>query len=388
MTHDNLEQNSLAGQSLFLEPGLIGSMIEKLVQNALEEQLSHFLGAQPYERTEKRAGWRNGYKPRTMKTAVGQLSFRVPQTRVPGFQPTVFERYQRSDKALIGAIQEMVIKGVSTREVAAVMEEMAGFEVSAATVSHAMTELDEEIRTFFSRPLKEKEYPYLIVDARYEKIRVNGKIRSQAVLIVAGINDEGRREILSLSIGDSESADSWGEVFSSLKARGVRGVEIVISDAHAGIQAALAKHFQGAGWQRCKVHLMRELLAKASWKDYKELSQDLRAIWASSEREQCLRTAEEVALKWEKKAPRMAQALRSGVEATLEVWSLPEELKRRLNSTNMLERVMQEVKKRSRKVRIFPNEASCRRLVGAILIELDEKWSTEKTRYVVLERRE
>lgn len=253
MTRENLEQNFLAGQNLFLEPGLLGSMIERLVQNALEEQLSQFLGAQPYERNERRAGWRNGHKPRTMKTAVGQLNFRVPQTRVPGFQPTVFERYQRSDKALIGAIQEMVIKGVSTREVAAVMEEMAGFEVSGATVSRAMSELDEEIRTFFERPLKERKYPYLVVDARYEKIRVNGKIRNHAVLIVAGINDEGRREILSLHVGDSESAESWGEVFSALKARGVRGVEIVISDAHAGIQAAFSGIFRewGGSGARC-----------------------------------------------------------------------------------------------------------------------------------------
>lgn len=370
---------------MFADSGLLTTMIETLVEQALNEQLEQFLGAKRYEHSSKRRGWRNGFKPRTMNSPAGKLHFRVPQTREPGFQPTAFDRYQRSDKALIAAMQEMVIKGVSTREVAAVLEEMAGFEVSAACVSRAMAELDEEIRGFFERSLKGCEYPYLLVDARYEKIRIGGKIRSQAVLIVAGINDQGRRELLGLHIGDSESADTWGEVFSQLKARGLHGVEIVVSDAHAGIQAALSRHLQGVGWQRCKVHLMRELLAKASYKDHKELAADLRSVWASSEVDQCLLAAEQVAAKWEKKAPRMARALREGVESTLTVWSLAEGLRRRLNSTNMLERVMQTIKKRSKKVRIFPNQASCRRLVGAILMELDEMWACEPMRYLVLE---
>jgi len=386
MTDAIQEQDFSAGQNLFQEPGLLANMLQTLVRNALEEELTRYLGAGHYQRSQQRRGWRNGTKPRTMKTAVGELTFNVPQTREPGFRTSLFERYQRSDKALVSAMQEMVVKGVSTREVGDVLNEMAGFEVSAATVSRAMAELDQEIQTFFARPLKEHEYPYLVVDARYEKIRLGGRIRSQAVLIVTGINDEGRREVLSLKVGDSESKECWGEVFADLKARGMRGVEIIVSDAHLGIQAAVQKHFQGAAWQRCKVHMMRELLAKVSYKSYKELAKDLRAIWASEEKEQCLGVAEQVAHKWETKAPAMAKALREGVEATLQVWSLPERLRRKLNSTNMLERVMQEVKKRSRKVRIFPNESSCRRLVGAILMELDEKWQCEK-RYLALERR-
>ncbi len=385
MTEEIHDQDYSPGQNLFQEPGLLANMLQTLVRSALEEELTRYLGAQPYQRSDQRRGWRNGSKPRTMKTAVGELRFDVPQTRDAGFRTSVFERYQRSDKALVCAIQEMVVKGVSTREVADVLQEMAGFEVSAATVSRAMTELDQEIQAFFSRPLKDHEYPYLVVDARYEKIRIGGRIRSQAVLIVAGINDEGRREVLSLKVGDSESKECWGEVFADLKTRGIRGVEIIVSDAHLGIQAALQKHFQGAAWQRCKVHMMRELLAKVSYKSYNELAKDLRAVWGSEEKERCLEVAEEVAVKWETKAPAMARALRSGVEATLEVWSLPERLRRKLNSTNMLERVMQEIKKRSRKVRIFPNESSCRRLVGAILMELDEKWQCE-TRYLTLER--
>ncbi len=289
MTESIQDQDFSTGQNLFQEPGLLAGMLQTMVRNALEEELSRYLGAESYERNDKRRGWRNGTKPRTMKTAVGELRFDVPQTRDSGFRTSLFERYQKSDKALISAMQEMVVKGVSTREVGDVLQEMAGFEVSAATVSRAMAELDQEIESFFSRPLKECEYPYLIVDARYEKIRVGGRIRSQAVLIVAGINDQGRREVLSLKVGDSESKECWGEVFSDLKARGVRGVEIIISDAHLGIQAAVSKHFQGVGWQRCKVHLMRELLAKVSYKSYKELAADLRGIWSSSEKGQAWR---------------------------------------------------------------------------------------------------
>lgn len=384
--------DTVGGESprLFVEPGLLKELLGKMVRSVLEEEVAGFLGADPYERAPgRRRGHRNGTKPRTMRTAVGELSFDVPQVRpAPGREPfrtQVFERYQRSDKALLAAMQEMVVRGVSTREVSAVMEEMGGFEVSAATVSHTMKELDEEIKAFFSRPLSECEYPYLIVDARYEKVRRERRVVSQAVLVVAGIRDDGRREVLALKVGDSESADTWGEVFSDLKRRGIRGVQLIVSDAHRGIQAAIAKHFQGVAWQRCKVHLMREMLSKVCWRDYKELAADLRSIYASEEQEQCLATAEEVAQKWEKRAPKMAAALRAGVEATLTVWTLPRKLRRRLNSTNMLERVMKEIKKRSRKVGSFPNETACWRLVGAVLVEMQDRWDTEPTPYLTLD---
>lgn len=383
--------NTDAGETpgLFVEPGLLKALLGSVVQNVLEEEVARYLGAESYERAPERRGYRNGTKPRTMKTAVGKLELSVPQVRPEEgrepFRTQVFERYQRSDKALVAAMQEMVVKGVSTREVAAVLEEMGGFAVSAATVSRAMMELDAQIGEFFSRPLSTCEFPYLIVDARYEKVRKNGRVVSQAVLIVAGIRDDGRREILSLASGDSESADTWGGVFSELKQRGLRGVELIVSDAHRGIRAAVEKHFQGAGWQRCKVHLMREMLTKVSFRDYKELAADLRAIYASEEREQCIQVANEVVEKWERRAPRMADALRAGVEDTLTVWTLPRRLRRKLNSTNMLERMMKEIKKRTRKIGSFPNETSCRRLIGAVLLEMQDKWDTERHRYLPLD---
>lgn len=376
------EANAKATPSVFTEPGLLRSMLEVAVRNVLEAEVEHYLGAKSYERRPERCGYRNGTKPRTMKTAAGKLEFAVPQVREGGFRTQVFERYQRSDKALISAMQEMVVSGVSTRKVASVLEEMGGFEVSAATVSRTMAELDGEIAEFFSRPLREGEYPYLIVDARYERVRVNRRVVSQAVLIVAGITDEGKREFLAMELGNSESEDTWGGIFAKLKARGLRGVEVIVSDAHRGIRAAVAKHFQGVLWQRCRVHFMREMLKKVSWRDYKELAADLRSIYASDEREQCLAVAEEVASKWETRSLKLARALRGGVEDTLAAWDLPRRLRRMLNSTNMIERQMKELKKRTKPVGSFPNEQACWRLIGAVLLEIQDKWDCEKRRYV------
>lgn len=372
---------------LFVEPGLLKEMLETVVRTVLEEEVQQFLGAGPYERTGERRGYRNGTKPRTMKTAVGELSLEVPQVRpqegrMP-FRTQVFERCQRSDRALVSAMQEMVVAGVSTRDVAGVMEELGGFEVSAGTVSRAMAELDGQIKTFFSRALGDCKYPYVIVDARYERVRKQGRVRSQAVLVAAGIREDGRRDLLGFSVGDSESAEDWGELLSDLKRRGLEGVEVVVSDAHKGLQAAIHKNFQGASWQRCRVHFMRELVAKVSYKDAKELMADLRAIYASEQGERCRQVGEEMAGKWEKRAPKMAAALRAGLGDTLTVWEWPRTQRRKLNSTNMLERLMKEIKKRTRKVGSFPNEQACWRLVGAVLLEIQDAWDTEPNRYLV-----
>jgi len=375
---------------LFVEPGLLKEMLETIVREVLEEEVQQFVGAGPYERSGGRRGYRNGTKPRTMKTAVGALEFAVPQVRPqPGresFRTQVFERFQRSDRALVAAMQEMVVAGVSTRAVTGVMEELGGFEVSAGTVSRAMTELDGQIRAFFSRPLGEHRYPYLIADARYEKVRRNGRVRSQAALVVAGIREDGRRELLGFAMGDSESAEDWGGLLGELKSRGLEGVELAVSDAHRGLQAAIRKHFQGAGWQRCRVHFMRELTGKVNFRDQKEASADLRSIYASECGARCREVGEEVAAKWEKRSPRFASALREGLEDTLTVWDLPRTQRRKLNSTNMLERLMKEIKKRTRKVNSFPNEQACWRLIGAVLLEIQDRWDTEPQRYLVPDR--
>ena len=379
-------QAPVGGQRLFVDEGALAAMIQTCVRGVIEEELAQYIGAAPYERTPARRGRRNGTKPRTMKTAVGQLRFDVPQVREGGWRPSVFERYQRSDRALVAAMQEMVVQGVSTRRVGAVLEEMAGFEVSATTVSRAMAELDEQLARWRGRRLDEVAWPYLVIDARYEKVRVNGRVRSQAVLIAAGINELGRRELLGLWTGDSESEATWSAVLTDLKRRGLSGVEMVISDAHRGIRAALERHMQGTVWQRCRVHLMRELLRKVDWRDYKELAADLKAIFVSEDAGRCLEVAGEVADKWERRRPAMSAALRAGIEDCLAAKALGPRLWRRLHSTNMLERLMREIKRRTRVVGVFPNVAALERLVGAVLLEIDDAWAAEPMRYVVLDK--
>lgn len=375
------------GAGIFVNPDVFKRVVETMMQDLLEAQVSAHLGAEPYERSTERTGQRNGYKSRTLKTRVGELEFAVPQVREGGFRPTLFERYQRTEKALLMTMQEMFVKGVSTRAVNDVMEAMGGFEVSPGLVSRAAAEIDEQVRRWRERSLEAHEYPYLIVDARYEKVRRGGRIESQAVLVVTGVDEEGRRDVLGYWLGDSESESTWGEAFADLKGRGLHGVEVVVSDAHLGIRKAVAKHFQGAAWQRCRVHLMRELLNRAAWQDRPELARELRSIYASEEKEQCLGAGEAVAAKWEKRLPKMSKALREGLEDTLAVLALPREHRRRLATTNMIERQNREFRRRTRNVSIFPNEASCIRMFGAMCLELSEKWQGEEKRYLNMERK-
>jgi putative transposase len=382
--HDELQGVGKSSQRLFLDKDALRSSVEALVRSVLEEEIARHLGAQPYERSAGRRGSRNGTKPRTMKTCVGELHFDVPQVREGGFRTQVFERYQRSDRALVVAIQEMYVKGVSTRKVGDVLEAMGGFELSAASVSRAAAELDEQVRQWRTRSLGAKLYPFLIVDARYERVRsVRGQVVSQAVLIICGVTHEGRREALGLWVGDSESDSTWSHAFEDLKSRGLSGVELVVSDAHKGIKSAVARLFQ-ALWQRCKVHWLREALKKCNWRDEKEVMKDLRLIFAHAEREQCMAVAVEVAAKWQSRNPKLSQWIEKTIEECLAVWHLAPSMRRRLNSTNMLERLMRELKRRSRVVSIFPNEASLVRLLGSVLIEIHEHWGGEGPAYIDL----
>lgn len=382
MTRSKLHSSDSINHKLFVDRDALRESIQTLVQSVLEDEVERFIGAGRYERSEGRRASRNGSKPRTMQTSVGRLEFEVPQVREGGFRTEIFDKWQRSDRALVVAVQEMYVQGVSTRKVSAVLEQMGGAQMSAASVSRCAAELDEQVQKFRTRLLNDKVWPCLVVDARYEKVRVRGRVVSQAVLVVAGVTSQGQREILGLWCGDSESELTWGEAFADLKARGLSGVHVIISDAHKGIQAAVARHFQGSLWQRCKVHWMREAVKKVSWRDEKKLLGDLRQIFAHGDREHCLRVAGEVAGNWREHSGRLADWIEETAEQCLAVWDLPQVLRKRLNSTNMLERLMRELKRRSRVVSIFPSEQSLIRLLGAVLIETDEKWSCEPGAYL------
>ena len=278
--------------------------------------------------------------------------------------------------------------GVSTRKVKHVLDKMGGFELSASTVSCVATELDETLTAFRRRRLDHQAWPYLMVDATYVKVRKNGRVCSQAVLVVAGINDAGHREILTWHGADVESEDTWTEVFRELKQRGLGGVDWVISDGHEGIQAAVRTQFSGVSWERCWTHFMRNAMAKVGHKHKDAFAKELIAARKPDDIKVCLAEAECVAQRWEKSYPRAAKQIRTQFEECLAVHHLPREHRRRVYTTNMLERVMTEIKRRTRVVGIFPNEASSDRLIGAQLLERQDKWHCEPMRYLVMDHLE
>ena len=362
-------------------------LLAALARAAMEAEVEAHVGAAPHERSEGRRGRRNGTKPRTLRTRVGDLELDVPQVRgCEPYRPSLFNKWQRSERALLVACGEMYFQGVSTRNVRDVLESMCGGEVSAMTVSRVAAELDEKLASFRSRRLDHTAWPYLMLDARYEKVRVDGRVVGQAVLVVVGFTAAGRREVLDWRVCDGESEQAWGGCFRSLKDRGLSGVSLVVSDAHRGIRSAVARHFQGSAWQRCRVHLKRELGNKVSYRRRAELMKDLAAVFAPWERHECLRRGEEAAAKWEAlKCPAVASALRGGLEDCLAVLSFPEHHRRRLAGTNLLENIMKRLRKRTRVVGIFPNRQSCDRLVGSQLLELHEGWEADPKAYFNME---
>jgi putative transposase len=381
MAQTSIELDGELVQRLFEDPQRLRDVLAAVCQAVMAQEVSAHLGAGPHERSEGRRGHRNGTKPRTLKTRVGGLELDVPQVRgCEPYHPGLFARWQRSERALLVACGEMYFQGVSTRNVRQVLESMCGpeLDLSAATVSRVAAELDEKLAQFRGRRLDGHEYPYLKVDARYEKVRVDGRVVSQAVLVVMGYTGQGRREVLDWRLADSESEGSWSGLFRDLKDRGLGGVKLLVSDAHRGIVAAAARHLQGVAWQRCQVHFKRELLRKVSYKRAKELMADVLAVFRGETAAECLRRGEEMAAKWEAASPAVARLLREGLGDCLTVLAFPADHRRRLTSTNVLECLMRRLKKRTRVVGIFPNRGACDRLIGAQLLEVHEQWLSEE----------
>lgn len=351
-------------------------MVERFCQAFLEEEITEFLSADPYERCDERTGYRNGYKPRVLHTRVGDITLAIPQDREGNFSTQLFERYQRSEKALVLSIIEMYIQGVSTRNVSKIAEELCGSAVSKSQVSRLCSELDTELLSWKMRPLG--VYPYLIVDARYEKVRTPRGVVSQSVLIVAGINEEGTREIIAVEVANAESETSWSELFRSLKERGLTGVEFVVSDDHKGLVGAVEKQFVGAIWQRCQCHFMRNLLDKVARSDRAALRAEMRMVFESPNDERARGVLHDIVLRYELRYPAVAVLLEETVDDILACFSLPEKHRKRMRTTNMLERFNQEIKRRTKVVRIFPNEAATVRLVTALAAEQTEEWLSNR----------
>lgn len=361
------------------EPDRLKGIMRIIIEQLLEEEITAFLGAQPHERTEERIGYRNGYKPRTLKTRVGKFELLVPKDREGRFQTSMFERYQRSEKALVLGIVEMYVQGVSTRNVKAITEALCGIDISKSQVSELAKRLDEEMREWRNRPL-EKGYPYLVIDARYEKVRSGGRVVSSGVLIVTGIREDGVREILGVWVMPLESEATWSEVFKELKDRGLRDVIYTVSDDHKGLVAAIEKYFPEALWQRCQVHFMRNVLGKIRKADRKEVVNLLHGITEAATKEGALRGAKEAVERLAEDYPKAAEMIEENAEDILAVYELPESHRKKMRTTNMMERLNQELKRRTRVVRIFPSDGSCLRLTCALAMETSEEW--EERRYL------
>lgn len=362
------------------DPDFMKGLVREVLQQVLEAEMEETLGAAKSQRTEGRIGYRSGYYARSLVTRVGNIELRVPQDRQGRFRTEIFERYQRSEKALVGALAEMYVQGVSTRKVKAITEELCGHEFSASTISRLNQSLDEELEKFATRRLEE-DYPYLILDARYEKVREDGVIRSRAVLVAIGVNRDGRRCVLAVELANRESASSWKEFLVQIRERGLRGVEFVVSDDHPGLKRAIAEVVPEAAWQRCYVHFLRNALDHLPRKADDDCLTELRWIYDRRNLQEARQDLAAWLKKWGQRYAKLCQWVEDNIEETLAYYRLPQSHHKHLKSTNMLERLNEELKRRTLVVRIFPNADSCLRLVRALAVEIHENW-VEATRYL------
>ena len=363
---------------LFLSKGkdeAFAKLMEEIFNQVLMAQSTEQLGAEPYERTEERTAYRNGTRDRGMTTRVGALTLKIPRHRNGQFSTELFSRYQRSEQALVLAMMEMVINGVSTRKVELITEELCGKKFSKSTVSSLCQSLDPMVEAFKTRPL-EKHYPFVLVDAIYLKVRKDGRVQSRGLLVAIGINEDGHREIIGFGVANSESEDSWGGFFASLKERGLKDVRLVTSDDHKGLVKAVRKHFQGSSWQRRQTHFSKNMMDHTPKALQAEMKEDLRGLYEAVDYDSARKIRDQIIEKYEIKAPKATAILDGAFDDITAVLALPLRYRKRLRTTNGVERLNQEIRRRERVIRIFPNEASVIRLMGALLMEQDEKWQT------------
>lgn len=381
MTHQDNYNGIHSAVEQVIEFGLDGldSAVAILINEAMRIERSKALGAKPWERIDTRQGYANGYKDKTVNSRLGKLDLHVPQVRGDvQFYPSALEKGLRSERALTLAMAEMYVNGVSTRKVTNVLKELCGLEITSTQVSRATKLLDEELVKWRHRPLG--VVPYLQLDARYEKVRNDGSVVSCAVLVATGVTEEGKRSILGVSVSLSEAEPHWRQFLEQLKERGLHGVKMITTDDHKGIKAALKATFTGVPWNRCHVHLQRNAFAYIPKVDMREaVAQDIRTILTAPDMTEAQRLLEITVEKYSTKASRLAAWMEDSLPEGFAVFSLPVAHRRRLRSTNMVERLNREIKRRTRVATLFPNESSLLRLVSAILMEVSEEWESGKT---------
>ena len=366
-------------QQLFLgnsQDAGVAKLLESVLNQVLQAQVTDQVAAERYERTDGRRGYRNGSYPHQLTTRVGTLTLRVPRIRNGKFSTELFARYQRSEQALVLALMEMVVNGVSTRKVSQITEELCGAHFSKSTVSELCKQLDPVVEAWNGRPLSDRRFPFVLVDALYLKVREDGRVRSRGVMVAIGVNTDGYREVLGIMTGDTESEASWSEFFGWLKQRGLRGVDWITSDDHGGLVRAIRQHLQGVTWQRCQTHFMRNVLNATPKALKSEIYSRIRTLLDAPDLETARLLLAKTIEAFEEKAPKAMRILETGFDDATAVLSLPERYRKRLRTTNSVERLNEEIRRRERVIRIFPNRQSVVRLLGALLMEQDEKWAS------------
>ena len=379
MAQLNFTLDSEVVKGLFLgqAPEVMVPLLEAILNQFLQAMLTETIGAGKYERNDERQAYRNGSRERTLKTRIGTITLDVPRLRNGEFSHELFHRYQRSEQALLLAMMEMVLQGVSTRKVTQITEQLCGTSFSKSTVSMLCKGLDDAVEIFRNRPLP-KQYPFIMVDAMYLKVREDGRVQSKALMIAIGVNEEGYREVLGFDLWDSETEIGWKLFFESLAARGLRQVQYAISDSHKGLVSALHQVFIGSTWQRCQVHFMRNIMEVCPSKQKPQLKEDLRELWASKDQKTAREHLHRILETYSDKAPKSMRTLEEGFDDATAVLNLPSKYRRRLRTTNALERLNQELRRRERVIRIFPNQESVIRLLGALLCEQSERWQSSR----------
>ena len=366
-----------------------GELTEKIrtsltwvLQQLIEAELSATIGASPHERSESRTALRNGHRPKLVTTQAGDLELKIPKLREGSFFPSLLERRRRIDRALYAVVMEAYVHGVSTRKVDDLVQALgASSGISKSEVSRICAELDKDLEAFRTRRL-DGEFPYVFADATYVKARVNGRVVSRAVVVATGVRSDGNREVLGIEVGDSEDGAFWTAFLRSLRARGLSGVKLVISDHHLGLMAAIAAVFVGASWQRCRVHFMRNVLSKVPKASAEMVAAAIRTIFAQPDHEHVRRQFDEVTAMLEPKFPEVAAMLASAKEDLLSFCGFPVAHWKKIWSTNPLERLNGEIKRRTNVVGIFPNDSAVLRLVTAVVVETHDEWQVAERRYL------
>ena len=381
MTDEMMSLRALLEKSSDAE--LLREMVGFAAQRLMELEVEGLTGAAHGERSPERINYRNGYRERDWETRAGTVELRIPKLRRSSYFPGFLEPRRMAEKALAAVIQEAYIQGVSTRSVDELVKAMGMTGISKSQVSRLCGEIDERVHAFLDRPL-EGEWPYLWLDATYVKVREQGRIVSVAVIVAVAVNGDGRREVLGISIGVSEAETFWTEFLRSLARRGLRGVKLVISDAHEGLKAAVSKVLH-ASWQRCRVHFMRNVLAYAGKQGRRVVAAFIGTAFVQDDAEAARTQWRQVADQLRPKVPKLAALMDDAETDVLAFMSFPKDHRLKIHSTNPLERLNGEIKRRTEVVGIFPNEAAIIRLVGAILLEQNDEWAVQRARYMTLE---